>query len=770
METLKIVGRSIPRIDGVDKVTGLCVFGADLKLPGMLYGKVLRSPLPHAKVIHVDTSRAERLSGVKTVVTGKDLPITYGGAVRDQPYYCFEKVRYIGDPVAGVAAVDEETAEEALDLIRVEYEELPAVFDPIRAMAPDAIRIHERLGEYWHLPFVTLIPGSNVCNHFKLRKGDIEEGFREADLIEEDTYTTAMVQHCHLEPHASISQVDSTGAITLWTNTQHPYSCLRDLSKSLGMPMNKIRVIVTPLGGGFGGKAWLKVEPLTVVLAMKVKNYRPVKITLTREEEFYATSVVRHPSIITIKSGIKKDGTLTAQKVRIILDTGAYADLGPMVTMWAGLVFPGPYKVPYIWTDVFCVYTNNPIAGAFRGFGNSQTIWAIESHMDALAEKLGMDPSEFRLKNAVEEGSISATGQVLNGVGIKECIQKVTAATKWKEKEKKEGRGKGIALMHQPTATPSASSSFIKIKEDGTVEVLVSTVEMGQGSNTVLTQIVAEELGIRMEDVRIVRPDTDITPYDHGTSASRSTFSMGNALRAAAVDAKKQLFEIAADLLEANPLDLVASEGSIYVKGSPEQKIPIGQIPMGSSYLGKGKPIIGKGTFTVPDAARLDPETGQSENPSVFWMYAAHVAEVEVDRETGKVKVLRMTAAHDLGRAINPLACEQQIEGALGMGVGMALMEELKLENGRPLNPNFVDYKLPTSMDMPEMEPIIVETYHERGPYGAKGLGEPALSATAPAIANAIYDAVGVRIKNLPITPDKVLKALREKETKSFPK
>ncbi len=764
MESLKIVGKSIPRIEGKDKVTGLTVFGADLKFPGMLYGKVLRSPLPHAKVAHVDISHAKRLSGVKAVVTGNDLPFTYGAAVRDQPYYCFEKVRYIGDPVAGVAAVDEETAEEAIDLIQVEYEEQPAVFNPIEAMAPDAPLIHERLSGYVHSPSIIPISGSNICHHFKLRRGDIEEGFREADIIKEDVFTTSMVQHCHLEPHASIVRVDSSGVITIWTNTQSPYSCLRELSKSLGLSMNKIRIIVTPLGGGFGGKTWLKVEPLAMALAMKVKNHRPVKITLTRKEEFYATSVVRHPSIITVKTGVRKDGSLTARKVRIILDTGAYADLGPFVAIWAGLASPGPYKIPHIWTDAFCVYTNMPIAGAFRGFGSSQTMWAIESQMDIIAEKLGMDPAEFRLKNALEDGSVSCTGQVLYGVGIKECIQKVTTAMNWRKKENKGGQGKGIALMQQITATPTSSSCFVKVKEDGTAEIQVSTVDMGQGSDTVLAQIAAEELGVRVEDISIVSSDTDITPYDYGTSSSRSTFHMGNAVREAAMDAKKQLFEAAGELLNANPLDLVASEGFISIKNSPERRIPIYQIPMG---IGKGKPIVGSGTFTVPDGTSFDPDTGQGNNVSAFMMFAAHGAEVEVDRETGKVRVSRMVAAHDVGRAINPLACEQQIEGALGIGVSVALMEELKLVNGRPINPNFVDYKMATSMDMPEMEPIIVETYHDRGPYGAKGLGEPALAATAPAIANAIYNAVGVRIKDLPITPDKIVRALKEKDKKS---
>ena len=762
IEGRKFIGASVPRVDAIEKVAGKALYATDLKLGGMLYGKVLRSPLPHAKILNVDTNRAERIPGVKVVVTGRDLMVRYGTCIQDQPYYCFDKARYIGDPIAGVAAADEDIAEEALELIKVDYKEFPPVFDPLQAMELDAPLIHESLGSYWCGPHYFPVPGTNICNHFKLRRGNIEEGFRQSDFISEDTFKTPMVQHCHLEPHASIAQVSPSGQITIWTNTQHPHSCRRELSRSLGIPMNQVRVIVTYVGGGFGGKVYLKVEPLCVVLAMKVKNNRPVKIVLTREEEFYATSIVRHPSVIQIKTGVKKDGTLMARQVKLVMDTGAYADAGPPITRNAGFSCNGPYKIPNIWVDSYCIYTNKTIAGAFRGFGIPQIMWAIDSQMDILAEGIGMDPVEFRLKNALEEGSISATGQVLHSVGIKECIQKAAEAIEWGNKAGR-NRGKGIGVMHKMTMTPSSSSAFVKLNDDGTVDVLSSTVEMGQGSNTILAQIVAEELGMSFRNVKVVSPDTDVTPFDHGTSSSRSTFHMGNAVKQAAGDVKKQLLEAAAEELEANPEDLEIKDGFIFVKGSPDKSTPISKLAMGGSYLGKGKPIIGRGTFNVPDATALDPETGQGGNPAVFWMYAAQAAEVEVDEQTGKVNVLRIASAHDVGKAINPSACEQQIEGALATGVGTTLMEEIKIELGKTLNPNFVDYKVPTSLDMPEMIPILVEATHERGPYGAKGLGEPALAPTAPAIANAIYDAVGVRIKELPITPDKVLKALKDK-------
>ena len=763
MEDLFVVGKGIPRVDAREKVTGKALFGTDVKFTGMLYGKVLRSSLPHARILHVDTSRAERMAGVKAVVTGKDLKATYGICIQDQPYYCFDKVRYLGDPVAGVAATDEDTAEEALDLIRVEYEELPAVFDPVEAMGEGAPIIHEKLGEYWHGPAFFPEPGTNVCNHFKLRRGDVEEGFRRSDYVSEDTFRTQMVQHCHIEPHATVVQVDSSCRILIWSNTQHPYPCLRELSRSLGLPMHQIRIVVTHVGGGFGGKAALKLEPLCYVLALKVRNNRPVKITQTREEEFYATTVVRHPSLITVKSGVKKDGSLSARKIRMVFDTGAYAELGPVVTRNSGLSSNGPYNVPNMHVDSSCVYTNKTVGGAFRGLGIPQMMWAVDSQMDILAGMVGMDPVEFRLKNAVELGSTTATGQVLKtSVGIKECIRKAADAMDWQNRKRERGRGKGIGIMHKMTVTPASSSAIIKVNEDGSAEVQASTVDMGQGSNTVLAQIAAEELGLRAEDVRVVSPDTDLTPYDHGTSSSRSTFFMGNAVKAAAADAKRQLLELASEHLEANPLDLEVHEGIIRVKGSPDRAIRVRDVPKGGSYLtGRGTPIIGRGTSTVPDATPLDRETGQGAMPAVFWMYAAQAAEVEVDEETGKVRVLKIASAHDVGKAINPAACEQQIEGALGIGIGATLMEEIKFDGGKTTNPNFVDYKMATAMDMPEMVPLMVETIHDRGPYGAKGLGEPALAATAPAIANAIYDAVGVRIKELPITPDKVLKALK---------
>jgi carbon-monoxide dehydrogenase large subunit len=766
---LESIGQSPVRLDAREKVTGRTLYAVDLKMAGMLYAKVLRSPHPHARILHIDATKARSLPGVVAVVTGKDFPGSLGATVQDQSFLAGDKVRFVGDAVAAVAAVNLDTAEEALSLIHVEYELLPALFDPVEAMKSREVLIHENLSQYAVAPGIFPVPGTNICNHFKLRKGDPERGFKESDLVLEDTYRSHMVQHAHLETHAAIAQVDSSGKILIWSNTQTPYFNRKALAKSLNLPLNQVRVMVTTLGGGFGGKSYLKAEPICVALALKSKG-RPVKLVFTREEEF-GVAPVRHPTIIRCKTGMKKDGTWLAQETELIFDTGAYADIGPRVCRNAGFSAAGPYQVPNVRIDSYCVYTNHPIGGAFRGFGIPQVSWAIESHLDVMAEKLGLDPVEVRLKNAVEEGSLSVTGQVLHSVGLKETLRQAAEKIGWR-KASGPYRGKGIACMHKSTVTPSSSAAFVKLNEDASVTLLCSAVEMGQGSSTILAQIASEELGIPVEKISMVRPDTDVTPYDMASVSSRSTFFVGNAVRRAAADAREQLLQIAAEILEANPQDLVIEAGKVMVRGVPEKAIPIAELPLGEAFYvgakgrGRGRPVLGRGSFTVEDATPLDRETGQGKNPSAFWMYATQAAEVEVDPRSGRVKVLRISSAHDVGKSIHPVAIEGQIQGALVMGVGTALFEEMELEKGRVKNPSFAEYKLPSALDAPEMIPIIVEELHAQGPYGAKGLGEPALAPTAAAIANAIYAAVGVRVKDLPITPEKILEGLRKKENR----
>ena len=761
------MGEDIPRVDGVEKVTGQAVYGVDLKMSGMLYGKVLRSPFPHARIRHIDVSKAARLAGVKATVSGGEFQEEpYGTDIKDSYFLAVDKVRYQGEPVVAVAATTEELAEEAVSLIEVEYEELEAVFDPALAMQPDAPLVHEKLASYHHGPSLNPVSGTNICNHFRLRHGDIQKGFEDADLVLENTYRFHKAQHCHLEPHAALAKAESSGKITIWTCTQAPYRQRAELAESLGMPFNKIRVIASRCGGGFGAKGSLKLEPLVALLSLK-SNYRPVKMAMTRTEEFMA-SVARHPVLVEMKTAVKKDGRLTASQVRMVWDTGAYSEKGEVVSRNAGYSAGGPYQIPHVQVDSYCVYTNTLTCGAFRGFGMPQVTWALEQQIDVVAEELGIDPVQLRVINGVEEGSISATGEVLRSVGLKDTLKKAAQAIAWEEKPPRPNRGKGVASCHKNTATGTSSSAFVKIDEDGTVSVMTSACEIGQGSNTVLAQMAAQELGLPLEAITLVDPDTDITPFDFGTVSSRITFFTGNAVLLAIEEAKERLLELAAQKLEANPEDLSMAGGRVYVKGSPQRGLSLKEIfePSRRHGLRRGY-VLGRGSYTPPDDVLPDPETGQSPKPTAFWMYATHAAEVEVDPETGQINLTRITAAHDLGRAINPASCHGQIQGSLGFGIFAALEEELVTDQGKVINPSLLDYHLPTSLDLPEMVIDLVEVPHPDGPYGAKGLADAAVAPTAPAIANAIFDAIGTRIYDTPITAEKVFLALKAKRRRN---
>ncbi|MBI2303929.1 MAG: molybdopterin-dependent oxidoreductase [Chloroflexi bacterium] len=754
---MEVVGKSVPRLDARDKVRGIASYMEDMRLTGMLHGKLLRSPHAHARILSIDTTAAEKLPGVRGVITGKDFPFLHGESFVDEPFLAQDKVRYAGEAVVGVVAVDEATAEAARDLIQVTYEPLPALFDPVEAYQEGAPLIHENIHTYAHPPVINPVKGRNICNDFHLETGDVEKAFREADFVFEDTYTTQMIQHCCLEPHIAICLVDSEGRITLWANNDSPYRARKELSDALKISMSKIRIISPPyIGGNFGGKGGLKAEACAVALAHKVRN-RPVRVVYTREEEF-TSSLVRHPAIIHIKTGVKKDGTLLARKVEVFWATGAYAEKGPTVARLAGVSAAGPYRIANLCLDGYVVYTNKPVAGACRGYGGPQLAWAYESQMDDIARRLSLDPVAIRLKNAYEEENVHVSGQVLESVGLKECIQKAAEHMEWGKRPLGPNQGRGIACFERGVKTPFGSAAFVKVNEDGTVEVLSSTTEVGQGAETILCQIVAEEMGIPLHQVNKVVPDTSVTPFDTSTTASRSTFHMGNAVKMAAQDAKGQLLKMAADALEAAVEDLEMKDGKIYVKGVPHRALTIPQA-MRQRY-GTPATVLGRG-FYYPDFMG---DTDYFSLQSVFWIYAAQGAEVEVDPITGQVKVLRLVAAHDAGRVIHPVNCEGQIEGSLSMGLGYALYEDMEFEVGKVTNPSFLSYKIPSALDMPTIEPLLVEKAHREGPFGAKGVGEPGLVGTAPAIANAIYDAMGVRIKDLPITPEKILVALREKE------
>jgi CO/xanthine dehydrogenase Mo-binding subunit len=764
LRDLRYIGKPIERGEAIHKVTGKWVYGTDFTLPGMLFGKALRSPYPHARIISINLDRARKLRGVRAAIVGDDLPYLFGSSVRDEPFIARNKVRYAGEPVAAIAAVDEETAREAIDLIEVEYEELPAVFDALEAMKPNSVLVHEDLQAYAMDKKYNPHLGTNIIHHTKIRAGDIEQGFRESDEVFEDVFTTQYVQHCSLEAHVAVAQVDPDGGVVIWSSCQSPYNCMRDMADALGLPCNMVRVVCTGIGGGFGGKNFLRLEPLLVALA-KYSDGRPVKYAFSRDEEFIA-SVHKHPAHLTFKTGVKRDGTLVARKITAVFNTGAYADAGPLVARNGAFSGSGPYRIPHVWADSYCVYTNSPLGGAFRGFGVPQLTWAHESQMDMIANRLGLDPIDIRLCNLLELGDATCTGEVLRtSVGVKETLQQAVEVSDYRSAIKpaadpKIARGRGVATMHKMTNTPTTSVAVLKMHRDGTVNVLCSTVELGQGINTTLRQIVAEGLGAPIENIRIRVPDTDYTPYDKSTSGSRSVFHMGNALLRAVDDLAKKLCTMAASQMGCSVADVEYRDGLVWRKHSTKYISPKDLIE--AQFGDAGTTIQGEGSFTPSGAQAPDKETGRSRRASGFWMYGTHVVDVEVDLETGKIKLLRIVAVHDAGTIINPEGAKGQIIGGVVQGIGTALYEEMVVKDGIVTNPTFGEYKLPTTMDVPEIVPVFVETYHDEGPYGAKGLSEPALGPVPAAIANAIFNATGARVTSLPITPEKILHALQE--------
>jgi len=748
-----VVGQRLPRVDGIEKATGVARYTADIRLPGMLHARIKRSIHAHARILRVDASPAERLPGVKAVLTWEDVPHVphagqphprAGSLVRDQ-FILADKARFLGDGVAAVAAVSEDVAEEALDLIAVEYETLPAVFDPEEAMRPGAPSIH---GTERNLVIPPVI----------IESGDIEAGFAEADYIFEDRYVTSRAVPAFMEPYACVCRPEPDGRLTVWSSTQAPFMVRGTLSEVLGIPMSRIRVIAEHMGGGFGAKQDLyQLEYLCALLALRTG--RPVKMEYTREETFVAGRS-RHPVIIELKQGVKKDGMLTARQARFIANSGGYGSHGPGIT-WVGSAALGSlHKCPSVRIEGLCVYTNAPIAGAFRGYGAPQAYFALESQMDTIAEALSMDPIELRLKNAFQPGDIGMAGTPFLSCELTACLRKGASLIGW-ERRRPAGsqpgavkRGIGVATeLHSATAYPETretANAMVVINEDGTVQLRVGAADLGTGAKTVVAQVAAEELGGRFEDIRVVAGDTDSVPYDLGAYASRTTFVSGGAAKKAAARAKEQLFALAAPRLDVPAEELESRGGMIYARGAPDKTISFGEVV---------QPALGQPAPVVMGQAGFAPRNDYS--------FAAQFAEVEVDIETGQTRVLRVVAVHDIGRAINPAAAEGQVEGGLHQGIGYALLEDMPVDarTGQALNPNFVDYKLLTAQDMPEIEVAFIEAGDPLGPFGAKGVAEDAVCPTVPAIINAIYNATGVRIKELPASAEKVLAALREKAT-----
>jgi CO/xanthine dehydrogenase Mo-binding subunit len=757
MAGYRVIGTSVERVDGPEMLTGQALYGPDMKLPNMLWGKILRSPIPHGKVLRVDVEKAKKHPGVKAVICARDVPVRrYGYAIEDEYIFAIDKVVYVGQPVAAVAAVDEETAEEALSLIDVDYDELPAVFDAEEAIRDGAPVIHE-VDKYnarsvylasWHP-----VPGTNIIHQASNQRGDVEAALKKADHVFEDTFRASQIHHSYMEPHATLVAVLG-GTITVWTCSQEVFELRTVMAGLFGVPESKMRVICTKVGGGFGGKIEPRLEPITIALAMK--SGKPVKIVMTRTDEFTAAAGST-PALVKLKTGVMKDGTLVARDISFLWNTGAHAEgLAPSNrAMKDGI---GPYRIPDIRVTSTLVYTNRIRGTQLRGLGVPEGAWAIESQMDMIAERLGMDSLELRLKNILREGDINAIGDAVQSIGLRECLEKVAAEIGW-GKPKPSNVGRGLAVIAKsPTTHSSISGAHVQFNEDGSAQVLVGASEIGQGMCVVLSQIAAEELGIPVGSVGITCADTGATPYDRGTFSSRVTFYTGMAVKKAAEDAKKQLLEMASRMAEIPQSDLAVENQCVVSTKQPQFSLPYRKVL--EQAHNREKPILGRGWYGGKGDYPSLPHKAQGKEYVPGWKYAAQAVEVEIDEETGMIKAKRIASAHDVGTALNPMSVRGQITGGVVMGLGYALHERLQFEDGRVINPSFMDYKLPSAEQIPEIVSIPVEVPLPEGPYGAKGIGELAVVGIAPAIGNAIYDALKVRIKELPLFPERVLAAI----------
>ncbi len=769
---MSAVGSDVPRVDGNAKVSGSAQYTADIELPGMLHAKALRSPHPHAKLVSVDVSKAAALPGVIAVVTRDDLEGLnpyYGAVVEDQPVLAIERVRCVGDIVAAVAAEEREIAEEAVELIEVEYEPLPAVFDVVEAAEPGAPIIHEERFETQAAVFreqLNLNAGGNVCSVFRAADGDMDAGFADADEIFENTYRMPPVQHGHIEPHVATAVWESPNRLVVHTPCQNAVGLQEQLARIFDLPESGVRVVVPFVGGGYGGKTHARLEPVTALLARKAG--RPVQWVLTREEVFLTGR--RYGGFVRMKTGFKRDGTLVAREVEVFYDLGAYALSGPANAKTGSYVASGPYRVPNRRLTTYAVYTNLPPAGPYRGVGVPHVAWAYESEMDRIARHLGMDPLELRLKNLLQEGDIFVTGESLVSVGISDCLRQAASGIGWRGREEQADgaaggslrRGKGLAVIMKSTTTPTASAASVRLNGDGSVMLLTSSTEIGQGVRTCLAQIVAERLGFPVERVTVSAPDTDVTPYDKSTSSSRTTFHMGNAALRAAEEVREQLLEAGAQALEVDKADLDLGAAGVSVRGVPDRSLTIPQL-LRVKYGDSVGSIFGSCNFQVKGG--LDPKTGKGK-AAAFWFFSACAAEVEVDVETGKVRVLDIATSVDVGKAINPLQCWLQNEGSMLEALGAAFFEEMVFEQGQPVNGTLLEYMLPSMEDHPErFQSLLVETPHPDGPFGAKGAGEAVIPAVAPAIGNAVANALGgVNITELPLRPERIVAALAERE------
>jgi len=744
------VGRSVARLESYEKVTGQADYTHNLVLPRMLYGKILRSTVAHARITGIDVSQAVKLPGVHSVVTGQDVLRVipdpyYGPAFHDQPVLALQKVHYVGEPVAVVLSTDPHIAEEACHLIEVDYEELPAVFDEVEAFTSKVI-VHENLKPAGTFPDLKHLAGrtnTNIALDFHLKRGDVDKAFEEADHVFEHTFRSQQVMHTPLEPMVSIAE-PGHGELTIHTASQSPSFVRIEIARLLGWPENRVRVRTGTLGGGFGAKLYIKLEALVTALALL--SQRPVKISLTMEEQFF--TITKHASTFRIKTAVRKDGIIIGRECEVWWNGGAAADIGPRVTQKSGFTAAGPYDIENIRIASYAVYTNLPPAGAFRGFGIPQLVWAYESQSDIIARSLHMDPIDFRMKNLLKNGRPQATGTMMCDAALELVLKRTASRMNWAKPMDRGAsahlrRGRGIGLGFKAVVAPTTSVAMISLCGDGSCIVYSSTVEMGQGSDTAIALMTGEVLGISAEKIKVVKPDTDITPYDMATLGSRSTFHMGHAVRLAAEDILIKLQTMATELGES---DSTVSNAANLLK---------------KKFGMQAGNVIGIGNY-IPPYTPPDYETGQSENITPNWMIGACGVEVEVDIETGHVKILRMENVVDCGTAINPKIVETQLSSAAIMQLGISMFEEMEFDEiGQLRNASFAEYKIPGIQDIPlVIGNEIVQSLQTNGPFGAKGVGESATFGVASAIAQAIEDAVGVRLTSMPMKPEKVYRAI----------
>jgi len=776
------IGKSSDRVEALDKVTGQAIYTVDLELPGMLYGKCLYSPYARAEIVSIDVSEAKALPGVKAVLIGEDIPYLVGLYMVDKRILARGIVRYQGEPVVAVAAIDEKTAELAVSKIKIEYNKLPSIQTLDEALE-GKILVHEDINELEYCKGVFFPqPDSNIASWNKTIKGDIKKGFDEADIIVENVLTLPAVAHVPMETHAAIAQADTyTNKIKIWSSTQSPFAVRKLLAKALNISTADVQVIVPYVGGGFGGKAGIHLEPLVAVLSRACKG-RPVKLIATREEEFNQLPT-RAGMRGHVKTGVKKDGKITATEIYYDWDSGAYADYGVNVGKSATYSGAGAYEIPNIELHSRTLYTNKVFSTAYRGFGHLETHWVMERQMDMVAQKLGMDPYEFRMKNILRRGCHTISGELINEDSGRpeECLAAVAKEIGWSgyqsEEERKSNsktgklRGKGLACLQKAPAMPphTSTSAIMQMDDDGNIRIMLGIVDIGQGANTIMAQIAAEVLDMPIEKVKVIWDnDTDRHPYDWSTVASKYTFMGGNAVKKCAQNMLQQMKEMAAQVLRTSVEDLTHGDEYIYHIHHKQRKIKYKDLALGYAYEngnGIGGPLIAKGTYMANGLTFLDPVTGQGL-PALDWTFGAHGVELEVDIETGDIQIIKIASAFDIGQAINKKLVEGQIMGGVLQGIGSAIIEGYKFSpEGRLMNPSFTDNKIPTAKDIPmEMVPILIENPQPDGPFGARGIGEHPMISVPSVIGNALYDALGINFYKLPLSPENVALAIARQQ------